>query len=373
MRAETPLAISAGARLGNYEIVTLIGEGAMGEVYRAHDPRLRRDVAIKVLHSSATAGAAKLRRFEQEAQAAGMLNHPNLLTIYELGVHDGSPFIVSELLEGESLRARLQRGPVPPAEALNTAVQVVRGLAAAHAKGIVHRDLKPENLFITTEGRVKILDFGLAKLTDEATPESCTVSQMTNPGAIVGTFSYMSPEQATAGVIDARSDLFSLGSIIFEMLCGRRAFAGASPTETLAAILTVDPLEAQPKEISAAVAAVLRRCLAKSQAQRFASADDLVTALQVAQTGSAAPMHHAALLRRAGVVAIAVLALGAAATIGLRSQRAPSRHVASIAVLPLVDLSGGQRDPDFADGMTDELITHLAQIRALRVISPAST
>ena len=223
------MGLSPGSRLGPYEIVAPLGAGGMGEVYRARDPRLGREVAVKVLTTSLAVDADRLRRFEQEARAAGILNHPNLTAVYDIGEVDGAPYIVSELLEGETLRSRLGSGPVPVRKALDYAVQLARGLAAAHEKHIVHRDLKPENIFLTRDGRVKILDFGLAKLkeTEGSDGEHTalpTATRGTEPGVVMGTMGYMSPEQVRGLPADHRSDIFSFGAILYEMLSGQRAF-----------------------------------------------------------------------------------------------------------------------------------------------------
>src|SRR5947209_1305820 len=233
--------LDPGTLLGPYKILMAIGAGGMGEVYRAQDTRLQRDVAVKVLTRNLSADADALRRFEQEARAAGMLNHPNILAIYDIGEEGDLRYIVSELLEGESLRARIRQGAIPPRRAADYAAQIARGLAAAHERGIVHRDLKPENLFITRDGHVKILDFGLVKLMTPRLPGSETPADEhqitvgaspTEPGRILGTVGYMAPEQVRGGSGDHRSDIFAAGSILFEMLAGRPAFRGDSPIET---------------------------------------------------------------------------------------------------------------------------------------------
>src|SRR5215472_1663771 len=210
--------LSVGAKLGPYEILAPIGAGGMGEVYRAKDPRLGRDVAIKVLPVSVSADADRLRRFEQEARAAGILNHPNITAVYDIGSHDDAPYVVTELLEGETLRSRLAGGPIPVRKAIDYGLQIAHGLAAAHEKGIVHRDLKPENLFVTKDGRVKILDFGLAKLTQAeggpgAQTNMPTATAGTEPGVVMGTLGYMSPEQVKGQAADTRSDIFAFGAI----------------------------------------------------------------------------------------------------------------------------------------------------------------
>src|SRR5437867_8691151 len=239
------MTIAVGTHLGPYEIVGPIGAGGMGEVYRARDTRLGRDVAVKVLPHTFSADVDRLRRFEQEACAAGALNHPNILSIYDVGKHDGSPYVVSELLEGETLRKRIAGTPLTQRRAVDYALQIANGLAAAHEKGIIHRDLKPDNIFITNDGRVKILDFGLAKLTQldghQPQTEIPTRRVDTDPGVVMGTVGYMSPEQLKGRVVDQRIDIFSFGAILYEMLSGQRAFHGESAAETMSAILKEDP------------------------------------------------------------------------------------------------------------------------------------
>ena len=276
--------LSAGTQLGPYKIVAPIGAGGMGEVYRAQDTRLERDVAVKVLSRTLINDIEALRRFEQEARAAGMLNHPNILAIYDIGVEGEQRYIVSELLEGESLRARIREGPIPPRRALDFAAQLARGLAAAHERGIVHRDLKPENIFLTRDGHVKILDFGLAKLVgprvptaDTGTTEPTLIPGHTEPGRIMGTVGYMAPEQIRGQPGDALSDIFAFGAILYEMLAGRPAFRGDSPIETLNAILRDDPADffELNLRIPAALDRIVRHCLEKKPEERFQSARDL--------------------------------------------------------------------------------------------------
>jgi len=208
------MSLISGARVGPYEVTSPVGAGGMGEVYRARDARLNREVAIKVLPVAFAHDPERLRRFQQEAQAVAALNHPNILAIHDFGEHEGSPYLVTEFLEGETVRARLGPGSLPVRKAVEYAEQIARGLAAAHDKGIVHRDLKPENIFVTRDGRVKILDFGLAKLTPELTPEAATLASQTEPGVVMGTVGYMSPEQVKGLTADHRSDLFSFGAIL---------------------------------------------------------------------------------------------------------------------------------------------------------------
>src|SRR6266567_3051617 len=280
------MSLSQGTKLGRYEIRSKIGEGGMGEVYRARDEKLNRDVAIKVLPASLSQDQDRLRRFEQEAQAAGALNHPNILAVHDVGMHDGSPYVVSELLEGEELREQLNDGSLPQRKALDYAQQIAQGLAAAHERGITHRDLKPENLFITTDGRVKILDFGLAKLrplrNESVSSEIDTRKQITDPGTVMGTVGYMSPEQVRGVNADHRSDIFSFGSILYEMLAGQRAFRRDTMAETMTAILKEEPPELSETnaKISLPLEKIVRRCLEKKPEGRFHSASDLAFAIE---------------------------------------------------------------------------------------------
>jgi len=296
--------LAAGSRLGPYEILGPIGAGGMGEVYRAKDPRLGREVAIKVLPGSFSQDADRLRRFEQEARAAGVLNHPNITAVYDVGQHDGAPYVVQELLEGETLRAELAGGALSPRRAVEYAKQIATGLAAAHEKGIVHRDLKPENLFVTKEGRVKILDFGLAKLTqqDGGTPSTNlpTETRGTEPGVVLGTLGYMSPEQVRGQPADARSDIFSFGTILYEMLSGARAFQGGSAADTMSAILREDPpdLSATNQNVSPVLERIVRHCLEKKPEQRFHSAHDIGFDLEALSTASGPAMPAALGARR---------------------------------------------------------------------------
>jgi serine/threonine protein kinase/WD40 repeat protein len=270
--------LQQNSMLGPYQIAGVIGEGGMGAVYRAKDTRLGRDVAIKVLTNVTISDRERLLRFEQEARATGMLNHPNLLTVYDVGRDaDGNPFLVTELLEGETLSSRLQRGPLSPRKAVDAATQMAQGLAAAHEKGIVHRDLKPDNVFLTRDGRLKILDFGIAKLTRAGADGPAFETAATEPGMVMGTVGYMSPEQVRGESVDHRSDIFSLGTIFFEMLTGTRAFKRNSAVETLTAILKEDPpdltevLPTAPPPLER----LLRRCLEKDREHRFQTARDL--------------------------------------------------------------------------------------------------
>jgi serine/threonine protein kinase/Tol biopolymer transport system component len=279
------MTLNEGTKLGRYEIRAQIGAGGMGEVYRASDPKIGRDVAIKVLPSDFASNKERVERFEREAQAAGSLNHPNILGIYDIDSQDGTYFVVSELLVGSELRDRLNEGPLPLRKTLDYAQQIVSGLAAAHERGITHRDLKPENLFITKDDRVKILDFGLAKVRPQETnmhgSEDATRKALTDPGVVMGTVGYMSPEQVRGGSSDHRSDIFSFGVILYEMLTGRRAFGGDSLVETMHSILKDDILEPEESgaRIPPALDKLMRRCLEKKPEHRFYSAHDLGFAL----------------------------------------------------------------------------------------------
>src|SRR5579885_2986543 len=227
-----------GTQLGPYEILSPIGAGGMGEVYRAHDSRLGRDVALKVLPDAFVREDDRLRRFEQEARAVAALNHPNILALFDTGQYNGSPFLVSELLEGDTLRIVLDRGALSQRKALDYGVQIAHGLAAAHDKGIVHRDLKPDNIFLTKDGRIKILDFGVAKLVQrsDVDQEAATLTHQTAAGVVLGTASYMAPEQVRGEPVDARTDIFSFGAVLYEMLSGMRAFRRDTPVETMTAV-----------------------------------------------------------------------------------------------------------------------------------------
>jgi Tol biopolymer transport system component len=331
------MSLATGARLGAYEIVGSIGAGGMGEVYRARDPRLGRDVAIKVLPASFAQDAGRVRRFEKEARAAGALNHPNLVTVFDVGSHDGSPFLVMELLEGATLKEVLAKHPLAVAKAVDYAVQMAVGLSAAHEGGTVHRDLKPANVFVTRDGRVKILDFGLAKLSqplvgESGDSEAVTASRGTESGAILGTAGYMSPEQVAGQAADARSDIFSFGAVLYEMVSGRRAFQGPTTVDTLSAILNQDPPELARVNgpVPPALERIVRHCLEKEPSRRFRSAHDLAFALEALSgsgtrpgmdTGTVAPVRRWT-PAVAGTLLVAGLALAAGSYLaGSRGER----------------------------------------------------
>ena len=318
--------LNPGTRIDGYEVLSLLGAGGMGEVYRARDAVLKREVAIKILPSFVSQNPDRLRRFEQEAQAAAALNHPNILAIYMFGVFDGAPYLVSELLLGETLRQELTRGRLPARKAIDYGVQIAHGIAAAHEKGIVHRDLKPENLFVTRDGRVKILDFGLAKLTqpqEEIGPSTTTVASETEPGVVLGTAGYMSPEQVRGRPADHRADIFAFGAILYEMLAGTRAFQRSTSADTMAAILNEYPasISELAQSTPQGLQRVVHRCLEKNPEQRFQSASDLAFALE-------------ALSEASGSSSLPVVA-----PVRLRSRKNVLRATALIAVLALAIVS----------------------------------
>ncbi|HKW03087.1 MAG TPA: protein kinase [Vicinamibacterales bacterium] len=340
------MGVEAGTSLGPYQIVSLLGAGGMGEVYRARDPRLGRDVAVKTIAANLAGDPEALARFQREARTIAALSHPNILAIYDIGSHEGIWYIVTELLQGETLGRRISRGRLPWKQAVEIAAAVADGLAAAHAHGVVHRDLKPENIFVTADDRIKILDFGLARQAsaDEGSADAVTRSVPTERGSILGTIGYMSPEQVQGLVPDARSDIFALGCVLHEMLSGRKLFQRSSTAETIAAILK-DP--APPSSDSSAgvpsdLDRMLMRCLEKDRARRFQSAQDLAFALGTLATGP----------------------------VPVRPAAAPNR--ASVAVLPFLNLSADPENEYFADGITEDVIAHLSKVRSLKVISRTS-
>ena len=337
------MSLPPGTRLAQYELVSLLGSGGMGDVYRARDLRLARDVAVKVMADHIAADAVMRQRFETEARAVAALSHAGIMAIYELGMSDGRLFAVMELLEGQTLRARLETGLPPWREAVTVGAAIADGLAAAHVKGVIHRDLKPENVFITSAGAVKILDFGLAlhRLTGlEPTGEIGTMP--TAPGIVLGTFGYMSPEQITGGRVDGRSDIFAAGCVLYEMLSGRRLFAGATPQEVIAGVLhdSVPDLSLLDATAPAELRPILARCVDRDPARRFASADDLAMALR-------------ALLTTSG---------------GRPASKRPRIRGKSLAILPFVNSSGDAQIEYLTDGITESIINSLSQLPGLRVV-----
>jgi eukaryotic-like serine/threonine-protein kinase len=340
-----PLSLVSGARLGPYEVQTPLGAGGMGEVYRARDTRLGRDVAIKILPAAVTADPGRVQRFEQEARAAAALNHPNILAVFDIGEQDGLPYIVSELLEGQTLRERLNGGPLAVRKAIEYAVQIGRGLGAAHERGIVHRDLKPDNVFVTAEGYVKILDFGLAKLTEREQVAVAASALPTTPpntviGTVLGTIGYMSPEQVRGAPVDSRTDIFAFGALLYETLSGQRAFGGDTNIDVMTAILKEDPpdLPSADRQIPPGLQRIVDRCLEKSPTARFQTASDLCFALEnltslsgpasvvgvPAQTTPARRGRGRAVAAAGSVAVVALAAVAGAAGYLLRPSAVPT-------------------------------------------------
>jgi TolB-like protein/tetratricopeptide (TPR) repeat protein len=381
-----------GTTLGPYEILSAIGHGGMGEVYRARDTRLQRYVAIKTLASHAAADPHFHERFDREARAVAALSHPNIMAIHDVGSHEGIPYVAVELLEGDTLRSHIGTSPLPLSTVLDYAVQIGRGLAAAHERGIVHRDLKPENVFVTRDGQIKLLDFGLATEPTLDSAESLTRPPQTEQGVLLGTVGYMSPEQAQGRRTDARADIFSFGCVLYEMAAGRRAFAGDSRIETLHAILKDHPpdLSGIRRDVSPMLDRIVRRCLEKAPESRFQTARDLVFALEAVADGSErqpssvaptiAPRQAATWIALA-VIALVVLASGTLVwwlASGNRQTARPGPGATPaeaaprlLAVLPFENLTPAGRGL-FSAGMTEEVTNQLSRINGLRVVSGAA-
>ncbi len=405
------MSISRGTHLGPYEILGLLAAGGMGEVYRARDARLGRDVAIKVLPAELAADRERLARFEQEARAAAALNHPHILALYDIGTHDGMPYLVTELLSGQTLGELLADGPLPARRAVGLATQLAAGLAAAHEQSIVHRDLKPHNVFVTNDERVKILDFGLAKLLHESqvpgrgaltTPAAATPldAPRTESGTVLGTLGYMAPEQVRGLPVDHRADVFAFGAILYEMLTGHRAFQRETPADTVSAILREDPpQQAASQPLSSPLARIVTRCVEKQPAARFQSMRDLAFALDDASTDSGlrSDALSAGAIKIGGrrrfanregvawmlVAILLVTALGAA-FFGREPEKvvpadtageevSSSETTKSIAVLPFVNLSNDPEQEYFSDGLSEELLNKLAQVSDLQVAARTSS
>jgi eukaryotic-like serine/threonine-protein kinase len=390
------MSLPTGTRLGPYEIVQPIGSGGMGDVYRARDTRLDRDVAVKVLPDRVARDAEARMRFEREAKAVAALTHPNILAIHDYGSEGDAAYSVTELLEGQTLRKRINEGALPWRKAAEIGAAIADGLAAAHAKGIVHRDLKPDNIFLTTDGRVKILDFGIAQLIaqqpsaddDIDTSSLPTARLKTDPHTVVGTAGYMAPEQLRGEPVDATTDIFSLGALLYEMTTGRPAFIRATVIDSLSAILTDTPdvFTVSERVIPFELARVIQRCLEKKRAERFQSARDLAFALRALGTSSLsfeAPSERRRRMWIWGSVAVVLIAVVAI----LASRRffespqiralSPRRLVAplprsSIAILPFVNATGDREAEYLSDGITETLINKLAQVPGLRVMSRTS-
>jgi TolB-like protein/tRNA A-37 threonylcarbamoyl transferase component Bud32/Flp pilus assembly protein TadD len=374
-----------GRTIGTYKLLARIGAGAMGEVYLAQDEKLNRRVAVKLIAKHLADDSDRLRRFRHEAHAASSLNHPHIVVVHDFGDTDGRPFIVTELVEGETLRARLERGPLPISEAIGIALQAAGALSAAHAGGLVHRDIKPENVMVRRDGYVKVLDFGLAKLAGESAPTAAVQTFATRGGHAAGTPSYMSPEQARAEMVDARTDVFSLGAVLYEMVTGQLAFPGNSHAVIFSKILGETPRPAA--EITPQVPADLERIIAKALEKdrelRYQSAADMRVDLlrlgRESQAGlAAAPRPTAARVRRWAMLGLAALIVIAVAYVARPRDSAPPPTRATramLAVLPFEDLSDDRREDYFADGLTDEMIAHLGELQpaSLGVIARKST
>jgi serine/threonine protein kinase/tetratricopeptide (TPR) repeat protein len=367
--------LSIGDRLGPYQILAPIGAGGMGEVYRARDSRLGREVAIKVLPEHLADDSQALVRFESEAKAVAALSHPNILVLFDVGEHQGIRYAITELLEGETLRDRLSRSPLSWRKTVELGVVLAEGLAAAHGKEIIHRDIKPANIFLTTGGQVKILDFGLARWQEAKPPQDETVTlDETHAGAVMGTAGYMSPEQVRAEKAGAPSDIFALGCVLYEAVTGRRAFPGKSAGDTMAAILKDDPpaIADSGRQAPAELERVIDRCLAKNPAQRFHSAHDLAFALRslLSATGEQKPAASPQRVRSWVVLSIAATIVILVAAAGLFYWRSHSaQSIDSLAVLPFANL-GGSPDTDYlSDGITESLIDSLSQLPNLKVMS----
>jgi len=370
------MTLKPGTRLGPYEIAAPLGAGGMGEVYRARDSRLNRDVAIKVLPSEFASDRNRRELFDREARAVAALNHPNILALYDIGNENGVAYLVTELLEGETLRERLSRGAMPWRKVAEMGAAIAEGLAAAHSKGIIHRDLKPGNIFLTSDGRVKILDFGLSHQKPAAAPdgETATLTQAEG-GKLMGTIGYMSPEQVRGGTADAASDIFALGCVLYEMVAGRRAFSGNSASDIMAAILKEDPprIDESGKQAPGELERLIDRCLDKTPGQRFHSAHDLAFALRSIlsaageRPAAAPPAPPRKMLRVAASLALALLILAAAGIYYWRSRTGQS--IDSLAVLPFVNMSGNADADYLSDGITDSLIDGLSQLPNLKVMS----
>ncbi len=385
------MTLASGTRLGPYEILVPIGAGGMGEVYRAKDAKLDRDVAIKVLPEAVASNPDVLARFEREAKAVAALSHPNILAIFDYGHQDGVAYAVMELLSGQTLRDRLDSGPLPQKVAVDYALQIAKGLSAAHERGIVHRDLKPENVWVTKDGHLKILDFGLAKRTEQQADQETnapTQSKGTEPGTVMGTMGYMSPEQVRGREVDHRSDIFSFGTILYEMLSGRRAFKKDTASDTMAAIMRDEPPEFSEsgRNIPVALDHVVRHCLEKDPGNRFQTAKDIAFALSEASgstiTSGVQTVARAPARRRAVVVATAFAIVAALIVAGILLRKrsvpggtasAPGVSDHSIAVLPFTNMSDDKQQDYFADGISEDLLNLLTKVPQLQVTARTSS
>ncbi len=408
--SKQPGTMRVGEVLGHFEIEALLGRGGMGEVYLARDQRLQRQVALKVLRADFTHDPARVRRFEQEARAASALNHPNIAMIFDLGESARGHFIAMEYVAGQTLRARLRAGRLPLKTALELALQLAEALAAAHQAGVIHRDIKPENLMLRPDGYLKVLDFGLAKLTETRASAGRAAHSSTTPGTVLGTVSYMSPEQARGQAVDARTDLFSLGIVLYELATGRLPFDGETPSDVLAAILKSEPpaLTEFLPAVPVAFQHVVARALRKARDERYQTADELLGDLRALQHDLDWQTEHDAAAQLPGPVAatgqitaartqssaeyvvneikrhklaaavLFVLVLGAPAYLYVaRTSRATTpTAIKALAVLPLVNVSGAPEQEYFSDGLTEALITDLrawARCASSRAPRPCNT
>jgi serine/threonine-protein kinase len=375
MLAEEQAHSMIGRTLGHYRINSLLGAGGMGEVYRAHDTRLDRDVAVKILPEHLAKNQEALWRFEREAKAVATLSHPNILSIFDFGVEQGVSYAVTELLEGGTLRSFLSRSSPGWRRAAVIGAAIAEGLAAAHAKGIIHRDIKPENIFLTSDGQVKILDFGIARVKHEVSPDAETVTSgidTTKPGTVMGTIGYMSPEQARGEAADAQSDIFSLGCLLYEMVSGKSPFARQTVAETIAAILTEGPpsFTGAGKDFPKDLERIIRHCLEKRLEDRFRSARDLANDLRAILGGGkvTAPKpgyrSRPVVLIAAAMISLLVVIVALFYLLGGRE-----RAIDSLAVLPLVNASGDVNVEYLSDGITDSIINSMSQLPRLRVMA----
>jgi TolB-like protein/Tfp pilus assembly protein PilF len=349
------MTLSQGDRLGRFEILASIGAGGMGEVWRARDTELGREVAIKVLPPQVADSPDRRKRFEREARATAALNHPNLLTVHDVGIDHDQPYIVTELLEGETLRRVLRHGPPPPVSAVAWSLGIAHGLAAAHSRNVVHRDLKPDNVFLTTDNRVKILDFGLAKILETETAdedETAALSSDTAAGTLLGTMGYMAPEQLRGDPVDTRTDVFAFGCVLYEMLSGRRPFAGGSSADYVSAALRDNPAPLDDA-LSLGLRAIVRRCLEKRPAARYQGAGELVAVLETLDPDSLGTVSGA---QSAPLIAAA------------RSGAEPA-----VAVMPFANLSNDEEQEYFCDGMTEEILGAIGKVRGLKVLARSSS
>jgi TolB-like protein len=349
------MTLSQGDRLGRYEILASIGAGGMGEVWRARDTELDREVAVKVLPPKVADSPDRRKRFEREARATAALNHPNLLMVFDVGLDEGRPYLVTELLEGETLRRMLRHGPPPPASAVAWSLEIAQGLAAAHSRNVVHRDLKPDNVFLTTDNRVKILDFGLAKILETEIAdedETAALSSDTAAGTLLGTMGYMAPEQLRGDPVDTRTDVFAFGCVLYEMLSGRRPFAGGSSADYVSAALRDDPAPLEDS-LSVSLRAIVRRCLEKRPAARYQGAGELVAVLETLDPDSLGAVSGT---QSAPPIAAA------------RSGTEPA-----VAVMPFANLSNDDEQEYFCDGMTEEILGAIGKVRGLKVLARSSS